>query len=371
MDAAPAWRRWVPRVLLVLAAFLLIVGCLGVWAHRQLLNTDNWVHTSSALLQDPAIQNATAAYLADQVASNVTAQDLAAKLPDRLKPFAPQAAAALSELSERIAKRAMRSGAFQGLWKKTNRLTHEQFINLVEGDKNKLINKFVVLDLRPLIGKLGSRIGLGDQFVNQLPEDQGRIEIISEDDVQGLRKAVDVLNTVAWWATFLSIVLFSLAVYLSPPDRRRGMLMTVGFTVAGTALLVLVVRRIAGGAVVQAVTDNGAAEPAAAATWRIATTMLQHIGQAVFGLGIVIAAAAWFAGPARWAVGGRKWVSPVLQDHRAAVWGTAVVAILVVLAWAPLPAMRSALGAVFFVALIAGGLLALQRQIDREYPTAH
>jgi hypothetical protein len=368
MDAAPAWRRWVPRVLLVLAAFLLIVGCLGVWAHRQLLNTDNWVHTSSALLRDPAIQNATAAYLADQVASNVTARDLEAKLPDRLKPFAPQAAAALSELSERIAKRALKSGAFQSIWKTTNRLTHEQFINLVEGDKSKLINRFVVLDLRPMIGKLGSRIGLGDQFVNQLPEDQGRIEIISQDDVDGLRKAVDVLNTVAWWATFLSIVFFSLAVYLVPSERRRGMLMTVGFTVAGTALLVLVVRRIAGHSVVQAVTDGGAAEPAAAATWRIATTMLQHIGQAVFGLGIVIAAAAIFAGPAKWAVKARGWIAPVLHDHRPAVWGTAAVVILIVLAWAPLPAMRSALGAVFFVALLTGGLYALERQVEREFP---
>src|SRR5690349_24048162 len=129
MDSPPpAWRRWVPRVLLVLAAVLLVVGCLGVWAHRQLLKTDNWVHTSSALLRDPAIQNATAAYLADQIASNVTAADIAAKLPDRLKPFAPQAAAALSELAERVAKRALKSGAFQSIWKQTNKRTHRDVV---------------------------------------------------------------------------------------------------------------------------------------------------------------------------------------------------------------------------------------------------
>jgi hypothetical protein len=370
MPAEPAWRRWVPRVLIALAALLLVVGCLGVWAHRQLLNTDNWVDTSSALLRDPAIQNATAAYLADQVSSNVTADDLAAKLPDRLKPLAPQAAAALSELSERIAKRALKSGAFQTLWKKTNRLSHEQFVKLVDGDGNTLLDKAVVLDLRPMLGKLGARIGLGDSFGDQLGEAQGRIKVFSENDVEGLRKAVHILNTVAWWATFLSIILFSLAVYLTPADRRRGMLMTVGFTVAGTALLVLVLRRVAGNQVVEAVTGNGAAEPAAEATWRIATTMLQHIAQAVLVLGLVIAGAAVLAGPAKWATNSREWFAPVLQHHRAAVWGTNAVAILIVLAWAPLPAMRSALGAVFFAALLAGGLWALQRQVDREFPAA-
>src|SRR4051794_3172736 len=95
----PAWRRWVPRVLVGLGALFAVVACLGVWAQRQLLDTDNWVDTSSALLRDQAVQSATAAYLADQVAGNVTADDLRAKLPDRLKPFAPQAAAALSELA--------------------------------------------------------------------------------------------------------------------------------------------------------------------------------------------------------------------------------------------------------------------------------
>ena len=181
---APAWRRWVPRVLLVVGALLTIVACLGVWANRQLLNTDNWVDTSSALLRDPAVQTATAAYLADQVASNVTADDLRTKLPDRLKPFAPQAASVLSELADRVAKRALQSGAFQTIWKETNRNAHEQFIKLIEGDKRTVRGASVVLDLRPMLGKLATRIGLGPDFAAKLSGDEGRVQIVQESDIE-------------------------------------------------------------------------------------------------------------------------------------------------------------------------------------------
>ena len=365
---APAWRRWVPRVLLVFGALLTIVACLGVWAQRQLMNTENWVDTSSALLRDKAVQEETAAYLSDQVASSVTADELAAKLPDRLKPFAPQAASALSELAERVATRALQSGAFQTLWEATNRTAHEQFVKLVNGDKTTLLGRSVVLDLRPMLGKLAGRIGLGPDFAAKLSGDQGRVQIVKESDIDSLRKAFKVLKTVAWWAAFLAILTLGSAVSLSIPERRRNMLMTVGFTVAGAALFVLVVRRVAGNSLIQTVSDGGASEPAARSTWTIATTMLQHIAQATFVLGLVIAAAAWFAGPARWPVRARKWIAPVVRDHGAAVWGSTAIVILLVLAWAPLPAMRSALGAAFFAFLLGGGLWALQRQISREFP---
>ena len=134
------------------------------------------------------------------------------------------------------------------------------------------------------------------------------------------------------------------------------------------ALFVLVVRRVAGNQLIQATSDGGASEPAARSTWTIATTMLQHIAQATLVLGLVIALAAWFAGPARWAVSARTWIAPAVRDHGAAVWGVTAVAILIVLAWAPLPAMRTALGAAFFAFLLGGGLWALQRQIGREFP---
>ena len=105
------------RVLLSLACLVAVVAALGAWADRQLLNTDEWVSTSGALLRDPAIQDATAAYLSDQLvdAPEVTAK-LREGLPPRLAPLAGPLTAGVGELADRTAKRVIASGAFeQGL----------------------------------------------------------------------------------------------------------------------------------------------------------------------------------------------------------------------------------------------------------------
>src|SRR5262245_105258 len=115
-------RRWLPGLLVVLASVVLFVACLAVWVARQALDTDEWVKTSSSLVRDPAIQQETASYLADQLIDQRALTDRIRQiLPYRTDPLAPVAAGAVAELAERTTVRAMRSGAFQTLWEETNR----------------------------------------------------------------------------------------------------------------------------------------------------------------------------------------------------------------------------------------------------------
>jgi hypothetical protein len=58
-------------VLLVLTTALAVVATFAVWANRQLLNPDNWSATSTQLLQNPAVRDATANYAVDQLYANV------------------------------------------------------------------------------------------------------------------------------------------------------------------------------------------------------------------------------------------------------------------------------------------------------------
>ena len=140
-------RRLVPRLLVVLGSVLAVIATLAIWVDRQVLNTDHWTQTSAELLRDKAIQDELATYLSDQVfSSDAPEQRIAAALPPRLKPLAGPAASGLSNLSERIAKRMLASGAVQQLWVEANRITHAQFVALTEGKGVTVQGAGVVLD---------------------------------------------------------------------------------------------------------------------------------------------------------------------------------------------------------------------------------
>src|SRR4051812_41912536 len=65
------WRRWVPWVLIVLAAVIGHVASLNVWVKRQALSTDNWTNASGRLLENGEIRNAISVYVVDQLYQNV------------------------------------------------------------------------------------------------------------------------------------------------------------------------------------------------------------------------------------------------------------------------------------------------------------
>ena len=86
-------RRIGVQVLIWGTTVLAIVGIFAVWANRQMFNPDNWANTSTQLLQNKTIRNATANYLVDQLYANVdVAGEIKAKLPKQLQPLAAPAA---------------------------------------------------------------------------------------------------------------------------------------------------------------------------------------------------------------------------------------------------------------------------------------
>ena len=80
--------------------------------------------------------------------------------------------------------------------------------------------------------------------------------------------------------------------------------------------------------------------------------------------------AAWFAGPARVAVAGRRAIAPFLREQP--VWTYAIVVVLLVLLfiWEPIHAMGTVIGIVVFTFLALLGTELLRRQTAREFPDA-
>ena len=73
--AAPAqaarWRIITAWVLIVVATIVALGASLDVWVKRQALDTNNWVATSSTMLENDQIRQALAAYLVNQLTANV------------------------------------------------------------------------------------------------------------------------------------------------------------------------------------------------------------------------------------------------------------------------------------------------------------
>ena len=351
------------RILVVLATVTLFLAGLAVWVARQALNTDEWVQTTSALARDPGVQEATAAFLADEL---VTSTDLAARvqegLPPQLQALAGPLTGVIGEAAENAAVRALESGAFQDLWEQAQRRAHEQLVAVVEGDEQQ-----VVLDLRPMLGQVAKRVGLSDQAVARVESQAvvGQVEVLDEDQVGTIRTAGRGLRALAWVLALLAIALLVATVWVAR-DRRREALLRAGIGVAVAGLALLALRRVLGSEIVATLADNGASTPAAQATWEIGTSLLREIARSFVVLGVVLIAAAWFAGPSRWATRGRAAIAPTLRDRPEVAYTVVGAVLLIVLLLGVLPGTGRLLGLLIYVVLAIAGTAALRRQVIAE-----
>src|SRR5258706_5279147 len=143
-------------VLVGLATLVAFVAIFAIWANRQALNTDNWVHTSEKILQNKAVQERLSDYVATELFANVDVQaELAKKLPPQLQALAGPAAAGISQLAPQIAERALATSQVQELWGDANRAAHEELLEVLDGGGETVSTEGgkVTLDLSSLLAK--------------------------------------------------------------------------------------------------------------------------------------------------------------------------------------------------------------------------
>lgn len=348
-------------MLVILASIVLFLATLSVWIARQVLNTNDWVRTSNALIRNPAIQQATASYVADQLLQKgVLTQKLKQLLPPRLDPFAATAAGGVDEVAQRVTLRALQSGAFHKVWEATNRSAHKQLINVVEHSSKG----GVVFDLRPMLGQVATRIGLSPTVVDALPPDRGKVTIIKGDKLSTARSVLKALRGLAIVLVLLMLVLFAAAVWLSYDKRRT--LLQVGLGIFLVALVLLAVRRLLGHIVVDDVTAGGSGEPSAQATWDIGTSLLRQISGTLLVLGLILMVCAAFLGPSRWATRSRRWLGPALRNQPAIVYGIGFAGLLILLAVGLLPGSSRVIPVLIYIVLVVVGIGVLRREALEE-----
>jgi hypothetical protein len=356
-------RPWIVRLLIAVATLLAIVATLGAWADRQLLNTDNWVDTTDELIADAEIRDALAAFIAnDLVRTPEARQRVQNALPERAAPLAAPITAAIGEVAERTTRRLLATKEIQSLWSEANKLTHQQFVRAVNGEK-PFDKQAIIIDLRPLEGKIGQRLGMAEEVSRG--GQNGRIVILNANQLDSLQSGVHLFKALRWVTLALALVLFAAAVFLAP-DRRRTLL-NVGLALIVAGLFVLVVRRVLGDAIVQSLTSNGPAKPAADDAWHIATGLLREIAASGVVLGVIVALGAWLAGAGRWATATRGFLAPVLRDDPAIAGGIAGIVLMLLLLAGILPGGDKIIIVLIYIALLVAGLVVLRRQVIREF----
>jgi hypothetical protein len=371
--AAPARqrRRILVTAMIVLATLLGVLAIAAVWLNRQALNTDNWATSSSQLLESPAVRTALSAYLVDQAYS---AYDVPAELrrvlPPRAQPLAAPAASGLRDLAEKGVDTLLQRPRVQGLWEEANRRAHQRLMQVLDDGSGAVStqNGTVVLDLGTLLGQAAGGIGVAQRIAAKVPPGAGQITILHSNQLATAQDAVALLRKLPLLLLALALGLYAGAVALAGGWRREALRSVgIGLLVAGAAGLLI--RTLAGNAVVDALAPTAAARPAAQDVWTIASSQLGIAAQATLLYGVFVILAAWLAGPTRVAVGARTAMAPYLPDARYAFGGAALLLLLLIW-WGPTPATRNPVALLVFAGLIALGVELLRREVAREHPGA-
>ncbi len=365
-------HKWTARILIGLGVLFTVLAIFAVWAERQALDTDDWVETSSELLEDDEIQARLTDFLVEELFTNVDVEELVSEqLPPEAAPLAGPATGALRQAATEITSRALDSPLVQSAWQDANRAAHETLIAIVE-DEGELVETAggtVTLQLRPIVEQIGERLGIGADVADKLPEDAAELEILQSDELAAAQDIASLIRGLAIVFSVLAIGSFALAIYLARDRRRLEVLWTgLGFVAAG--IIVYALRSVVGGGVVDSLAETEAAKPAVENAWSISTSLMTSIANTVIIWGILFVIGSWIASPTKSGAAVREALAPILRERPGVVYGLVFLVFLIDLATSPSLGLRTLITLLLLYGLAAFGVEALRRITVEEFPDA-
>jgi hypothetical protein len=359
-------------VLIGVTTLLLVVGIFATWANRLLFSPDNWSKTSTQLLQNENVRSTTANYIVDQLYANVNVAGLIRQgLPTQFQALAAPAAGALRNAAVSGAELALTRPRVQQLWAQANRAADQTFIDIVNGRKGAVgVNQgAVTLDLGSIVNNIASRLGLPSDIASKLPANIATLQIFKSNQLKYVQNGGKAIKGLALWLTIIVPLLYLLALFLAKGHRRRT-LMTIGFAGILAGVLVILARSVLQGQVANSLTSDASLQATIHDVYGISTAILKDVASGVIFIGILLVAAAWFAGPARPARSSRQAIAPFLREQAVATYGIVVGLLVLLFIWDPIPATGKPLGILVFTVLALVGTYILIQQTASEFPEA-
>ena len=200
----------------------------------------------------------------------------------------------------------------------------------------------------------------------KLPAEASSIEVMKSSELDAAQKGLNLLKTIGYVLTALTLLLYAAAILLAG-DRRRQTLRAVGFSFILVGVVVLFARGAGGNLVVGSLSEAASSDAAVSSVFNIGTSLVLETGQSIVLYGIVIVLAAWLAGPTSWATSIRHWLTPYLRQPRYAYGGLAVL-LLLLFWWDPVIATHRVVPSLLLIAFAVLGTEMLRRQVIREFP---
>jgi Short C-terminal domain len=364
------WRRRTVKGLLVLGALFAFLSVFAIWVERQALDTSEWVNTSGRLIQNSTIRSAVGEYLVEQLYENVNVEkELEEILPGDTKELAGAAAGGLRQVAGTGAEKVLETRTAQSLWESANRTAHEQLMAVLENKKEAVstANGEVKLNLGSLLTNLAGQIGLAKDLAEKLPPEAGQITILKSEQLKTAQDIVVAIKGLALVLSILTFLIFGLAIYLTQEGRWVTVLFSgVGLIIAG--LLVVVLRKVAGGIVVDQLVKQENVKPAAEAAWSIGTSLMVSIATTIIIVGVFFSAAGWLASPTGSARGTRRVIAPALNRYLPYCYGGLAVVLAIYLVTASDVGLRLFLTVVVLGIMGGFGLRELAKQTEEEFP---
>jgi Short C-terminal domain len=365
------WRLVVARILVVLGVLLLVVTILASYIRYQAFDDDTFDETASELIANDAVRSQVAAASVEALFNNV---DVQASLEERLPPdqqrLAGPITAGLRELADRIAAEMLERPRIQALWRESVHVAHDELVAILRNETRvfRVQDKAVVLDLRPLILRLGERLAFVSNLADQLPEDAGVVRVMDADQLDRAQDITSLFENVAAWIWVVPLLLWAIAIWLARGRRRIEVrAIAIGIVVAG--VLVLVVRSLAGDYVVDNLVTTTSVKDAAGQAWDIVTDLLADGAWSAIAVGMVALVGVWLAGPRSSGTAARRWLAPVLA-RPGLTYGILALLLLLFIWWGPFAQARRPLYLTVTGLLLVAGVEVLRRATVREFPDA-
>jgi hypothetical protein len=297
----PRWRRIVAAVLLVVGVLLVPLSLSAIWVRNTLLDTDQYVSTIGPLAGNSEIQNG----LADRVTTALFADGrvekrIAEALPTRADVLAAPISSGLEGVANQAALKLFESDRFQTVWENVNRRAHTAVVKVLTGSGSRVSTQdgTVSVNIEQIFTNVKKRLDARGITVfddAQLPAKYQSVVLIQSKELEQAQGLVDLLQKLAWVLPVIALLCIGGAIALSRNRRRR--IMRAGIWVAVAVALQLALLSIGRNFYLEAITSGGVRRGSAGAVWDQLTSFLRQSGTTVIVLALVIAVAAWVAGP--------------------------------------------------------------------------
>ncbi|HEY5887556.1 MAG TPA: hypothetical protein VIT24_07530 [Acidimicrobiales bacterium] len=314
----------------VLSCILLLAACLGVFARRSFLKTDNFSNRAGSLIDDPGVQSALSAYLTEQLNQLIDPREiLQDALPDRAQVLAVPLAGAVEGFIGDQVSTFVASDTFARLWKEAVELAHREVVRVLEGN-TPLVEEskdHIVINLLPVINGVlaqisqaspeifgrtvnlptvtvddvpdAARQAIGDALGVTLDDNFGTFTVYDNGALSSAQEAVKVSDKLVWLLVVLAPLAILGTLLVSVRRRRTLLQLTVGIAVTMVLLrrLVFLFQKD--------LLDYVRIERNVPAVEATSNTFLDPLTTGALWLGIgalVVAAIAALTGPYGWAV---------------------------------------------------------------------